>query len=373
MVVLYGTSPNHSKSNSSTHTTPTFWRCGKWGLVNQLVRDRRIAVLAVQEAHLDQDRLHSVRSTFGGHLDVYASPDAENASGARGVAFVVNKRIVKDTACTFEEIVPGMAALLTVKWHETRDLRILTVYAPNVPRDSEAFWRELHARRLGRVDLVLGDWNIVEAQLDRLPTRAEDEGALEALRSFRSGLNVVDAWRRVHPERREYTYLQAATGVQSRLDCIYVRHAMLADVNDWDTAPSGIPTDHQLVSVKVVDYLAPYVGKGRWAMPDHLLRDGKVHEIMKEEAASMIDRVGQIVERTDARNVQLEYKIFKESLVRRIRDRAREKVPKMKQRLARLRESLQTLLQTCPRMWLWATSSKVRPSAKDGFAQTRSR
>ncbi|KAI9064310.1 DNase I-like protein, partial [Trametes sanguinea] len=318
--------------------------CGKWGLVNQLIRDRKIAILAVQEAHLDLERVDSVNRLFGQYMEVWASPDPTNATGARGVAFAINKRLTKNMHREYIEVVPGRAAILKLKWSERRTLVVLTVYAPNDARENEAFWNDLRLRRLGRVDMVLGDWNLVADQLDRLPMREDDSEAVNALREFRTHLLMVDGWRAENPGQRAFTYQQQATASQSRIDCVCVRRGIVHEAHDWAITEAGIPTDHKLTSVSIADYGAPFVGNGRWAMPDHLLDDVEVVKAMKDEGAKLCDAISRIGVRTEAVNVQLAYANFKTALAKRIRDRARVKVPKMKAKLDKLRGALEGVL-----------------------------
>lgn len=63
----------------------------KWLYINQVVKDRRLAVLAVQEAHLTPERLDNLNTLFAASLLILGSPDPENGAAARGVAFVINK------------------------------------------------------------------------------------------------------------------------------------------------------------------------------------------------------------------------------------------------------------------------------------------
>ncbi|EIW54200.1 DNase I-like protein, partial [Trametes versicolor FP-101664 SS1] len=309
-------------------------------LVNQLVRDRKIAILALQESHLDDGRTESLNRIFGRHMSILHSPDPANSTGARGVAIVINKRILKDCAPTVRQIVPGRAILITIPWSEDRKLKILNVYAPNDAAENESFWARLASERLGRVDLLLGDFNVVEDRADRIPQREDPEGPREALQNLYEGLSMVDGWRNSNPLHPRFTFLQESTSSQSRLDRIYVRRQMLKDCSDWDITELGIPTDHLLASVAIQNYKAPFVGKGRWVMPVHLLEDQEMKKTMLALAADLVRQLDGARARTMEVNPQTIYTAFKKELTAAARARAREKVPKMQKRIDRMRDDL---------------------------------
>ena len=75
-------------------------QCDKWMRINQLVREQKIAILAVQETHLTEERVTVVRSLFEEHLRIEYSSDPINGGAARGVAFVINLRVVKEPIYT---------------------------------------------------------------------------------------------------------------------------------------------------------------------------------------------------------------------------------------------------------------------------------
>ncbi|KAH9892716.1 Endonuclease/exonuclease/phosphatase, partial [Cubamyces lactineus] len=311
--------------------------------VNQLVRDSRIAVLALQETHLDERRANVVMEVFGEFITVVTSACNENGTGARGVAFVINKRLLKNAEYTVTDIYPGRAMLLDIKWTEERRLRLLNVYGPNDMAASATFWKTLSDTRVLRgrgVDVLLGDFNLVEDALDRLPARSDRESAREELTTVITKWNLLDGWRVSNETTKAYTYLHAANGSQSRIDRIYVTERLHQDSNAWGIQDSGILTDHRMVTVDLSDRALPFVGKGRWALPKHLLTDRKLQETMKELGAKLVDDLSSGGERTPLRNPQTIYKGFKDQLVKMVRKRAKEKIPKLQRTIEKVKQDL---------------------------------
>ncbi len=322
----------------------------KWMRVNQLMRDQKIAVLALQETHLTASRIASLNSLFAASLIVLGSADVENTTGARGVAFAVNKRIVAEEDLALHEVIPGRAAVLRFRWTGDRVLSLLNVYAPNAPADNELFWttllEALHARPGRNPELLTGDFNLVEDSLDRLPGHRDHAGAVESLGRLVGALRMNDGWRVHNPNVRAYSYMQAATGSQSRIDRIYATDELMRKAEDWMIDGVGFATDHRLVSVSLANYKAPYLGKGRWSLPVALLNDGAFATTLRALGTKLQTDIEAIGERTDDRNPQTIYATFKQELRDAARKRAKALLPKLDRKIEALKLDIQALLET---------------------------
>ncbi|EIW51316.1 uncharacterized protein TRAVEDRAFT_78071, partial [Trametes versicolor FP-101664 SS1] len=230
-------------------------------------------------------------------------------------------------------------------WAADRTLKILNVYAPNEAAANANFWKTIENANLGRIDILLGDCNVVEDRADRLPPREDPEAPREALQALCAKHTLLDGWRPAHPLEKGFTYLQESTSAQSRLDRIYVRRAMARDCSDWSIVEPGIPTDHLMVVVAVENYKAPFIGKGRWVMQPHLLEDEDMKKTMITLGAELVRDINGLTTRTPERNPQTLYANFKHKLIQAARTRAKEKIPKMQKRMERLRSDLRETLQ----------------------------
>ncbi|KIY52217.1 DNase I-like protein [Fistulina hepatica ATCC 64428] len=229
----------------------------KWMHMNQLIRDKRIGILAVQETHLTQAHVDQIERIFGRRLKVLHS-DGENATQAAGIAIVLNKEIMDVQNTEWTEVIPGRAAALRANWGESDGkICILVIYAPNAPRASKNFWEEIVEQwtllELPKPDIMLGDMNMVEDSIDRLPERRDNEEMAEALDELKLYFRLKDGWRSANPDERGYTYMQTATGSQSRIDRIYVTNAVQKNALHWEIEQTSIATDHKLASVHQED------------------------------------------------------------------------------------------------------------------------
>ncbi|EIN09247.1 hypothetical protein PUNSTDRAFT_44642 [Punctularia strigosozonata HHB-11173 SS5] len=212
----------------------------KWLHINQLMRERRIAILLVQEAHMDDQRRDEIETLFTNRLRVFVSPDPDNPTGKAGVAIVVNKQLIRNwDKITAKTILPGRALGIELNMLNNKKLTVLNVYAPNDPQENLAFWIELDGhyamnRRETRPNVMGGDFNLVESDIDRLPSHPDLDKAVEKLDETASRLRLIDGWRNTYVDRKEFTYYQKSTMI-SILIAYSFRHSHLVEQGDAAT------------------------------------------------------------------------------------------------------------------------------------------
>lgn len=100
-------------------------------IINQTMSKNKIAILAVQEMHLDRERQHSIENCFGKRLAVLNSKLDTNPRVSAGVAFILNKTLIQPKEMSVQELIKGRAIALKLKWHDNNKILILNIYAPN--------------------------------------------------------------------------------------------------------------------------------------------------------------------------------------------------------------------------------------------------
>jgi len=167
-------------------------------------------------------------------------------------------------------------------------------------------WRE---RWLPKVEVMLGDFNIVEEALDRLPPHLKQTRPVEALQEFKSLFLLNDGWRRTYPGKLAYTHTQGT--IHSCLDRIYVSTRLWRYSTEWEIDPPPFQTDHDIVSVRVLNPEEPKIGIGRWAIPQ-MVTDN-------EEFISKARELGVALEKdlnaNPHMNKQTRYATFKNSII----------------------------------------------------------
>ncbi|KAK7007332.1 hypothetical protein R3P38DRAFT_3212320 [Favolaschia claudopus] len=185
------------------------------------MREQKIGVLVVGEAHLDDNHKTDIDNLFGRAIRLEFTPDEEAPAARAGVAFIMNKNLVDTEGIKTIEIIPGRAMLLEMKNMDGTPLIILGVYAPNRPYLNAEFWKRLKAWFVThpntRPTLLGGDTNLVEDAIDRLPSHEDSNSAVEAFQDLKAYLGLVDGWRETYPTTRAYTFTQpiALGGSQS--------------------------------------------------------------------------------------------------------------------------------------------------------------
>ena len=265
----------------------------KWSTINSTLNQHKLAILALQETHLDQETIEHLHRSLGDKMRIISSADPHAPRSTAGVAFVINKKRIAPSQYSIHELIPGRALFLKIKWHESEHTSLVNVYAPTHRPDHPSFWRKIldehSALNLPNPDFLLGDFNVMEDPIDRVPANPDDQAAVAALRELRLAWHLEDAWRHLHPQTCAYTYRATANGQQimSRLDRIYIARHLRPLTYDWKITPSLVPTDHWLVKVKYAPLDAPFIGKGRWTWPLHSLNNERLLVALSERGLKL--------------------------------------------------------------------------------------
>ena len=301
----------------------------------------RTAILAIQEAHLTDELAENINKTFETKMKVFYSPlpDTRNAAG---VAIVINRGLLNADKVTCTEVTPGRAILATVSWHANTQIKILNVYAPNEPGNNENFWININETTTTnphlRPDVMLGDFNLVEDSLDRLPCHQDDANAVAALGELKCNTNLIDGWRRTFPDKREYTHQHSPNASQGRINRIYISNDLLPPSKEWDISPTNLGTDHWMVSVKLTTPDAPLIGKGRWQIPTYLFDNKDIMKQINDLGKKAMDKMERTrYRRTNENNPQSLFNTFKIDITTHCRSRAKIIHPTISNKIEKLR------------------------------------
>ena len=251
----------------------------KWSAIYQTMKENKLAILTLQETHLDNTQLLSLNDCFGKRLTIINSNLTENPRSSAGMAFVINHSLVAPKEMIKTELIQGRALAIKFKWHDDKDILLINVYAPNNRNDHPNFWEHIDTKRrtkgLRRPDLMLGNFNLTEELIDRTPLHLDDISAIAALRNLRQCLGIEDSWRHAFPHDRCFTYQANSNGqaIKSRLDRIYTSKEATKATYDWKIAQTSVPMDHWMVSTKYAPSHTPFIGKGRWTMQTPALKN----------------------------------------------------------------------------------------------------
>lgn len=70
--------------------------------------------------------------------------------------------------------------------------------------------------------IMLGNMNIVEEAINRLPSHTDPAEAISALISLKSQFNIADSWCRENPTTLDFSFQMVNKLVQFRINKIYI-------------------------------------------------------------------------------------------------------------------------------------------------------
>ncbi|KAF9031940.1 Endonuclease/exonuclease/phosphatase, partial [Panaeolus papilionaceus] len=323
----------------------------KWENMNHVIREDKIDILAIQETHLTPEKVDSLHIQYP-RIHILNSIDP-NQTNSKGVAIVMNKHRTRWRETTSTELIPRRAIIVNAPWKNDDTLRILAIYAPNEAESQVIFWDQLYKiieeENIGKPDLMLGDFNVVESKIDRDPPNQDAPAVIEALQQFRTEHDLQDVWRNENPGELSFTYMQFQNTTrksQSRIDRIYINGENAKLSYNWKCKHSGIPSDHKLITVRLEDPGMPYIGKGRWAMPQFALQNKELLNEIKEIGEKNLKELlkAQSEERLTEIKPQKIHQEFKDMIQKKIRDYTTTAIPKLEKLITRKKRELKETL-----------------------------
>ena len=329
----------------------------KWSMIYQTMKENKIAILAIQETHLDEDLVHSIGQCFRKRLDIINLQLPTNPQSSASVAFVINKNLIATKEMEKKELIKGHALAIKFKCHNNNEVVLINVYAPNNRTCHMEFCEQLDTKRQAKglrcPDMVLGDFNLTEDPIDRAPAHLDDVNVIEALRNLRNCLGLKDSWRHAYPNERSFTYC-AKVNVQSimlRLDRIYTSDQITNLTFNWKIRQTSVPTDHWMVAVKYAPVKAPYIGKGRWMLQTSELKNKELMTKLTNRGKQLTKDLknwesGQAIQEVE--NPQMMWAAFKGDLAKiakkhctQTRGKLAKKINEVEKNIKSIRENLE--------------------------------
>lgn len=316
----YNNANKHPKftKNKLTFATLNMWGGGsqsteyKWNNLWQMMRNSKIAVLAVQETHLTPCVTQYLEENFSSRMIILNNCPDRNVNSSQGIALLINKHIVKWKEISSTVIIPGQASLLSIPWCNPDTLNILAVYAPNVHSHNSDFWRKLSNTDTPPIHILLGDFNMVEESIDHLPCHNDPNNIRESLTNLKGKYGLIDGWRCINPHSLQFTFQNESSSAHSRIDRIYIADNLLANTSNWRLDCPPITTDHYMVSMQLANLHAPYVGHGRWTIPLFLLQDAEFLHRIK----TLGDELMTSIHNDNSHTQQYHFLTFKKEITR---------------------------------------------------------
>lgn len=242
--------------------------------VMHFIRKKRCNIVFLQDTHLTIKAIPYFNTLWNGKA--YHSCFS---SRSRGTSILISSNLSYNLIAE-QESDCGNYHIILCEIHSESYL-LVNVYGPN--EDNPTFYKNLN-KSIEKFDvdhiIVAGDFNFV-----MIPSSDSvnyvSENNIRAKQAFLEATykyNLVDAWRRMHPDERKYTWLRNNPLKAGRLDMFFVSDSILNSLTDVEIIP-GYRTDHNAIILSIQS--KQQRGNGMWKFNISHLNDEKYVEIVK--------------------------------------------------------------------------------------------
>ena len=252
------------------------------------LKQKQFSIYFLQDTHFLEKEEQYIRSQWG--YDCYFS---SHSSQSRGVAIMLNPNFEhKITQVTKDK--DGNKLILEIVFLGKK-FTLINIYGPN--RDKPNFYAQISKdiEELSNENIILaGDFNLIldfEADTQGYVTinnpRARDR-VLDLCNEF----SLIDIWREMNMENREFTWRKPNGTKKARLDFFLISETLFPQVMESKII-SGYRTDHSLV---VITLGVNKTKKNRtfWKFNNSLLKDpnyvSTIKEVIKNTKTQYIDK-----------------------------------------------------------------------------------
>ncbi|KAH9901691.1 Endonuclease/exonuclease/phosphatase, partial [Epithele typhae] len=235
----------------------------KYKTLCPIIRKSKAAIVALTETKLkldDEDEINAANPKI--HIVSNPGLDSENAQA--GIAFALNKDIIRDKQWTHEILIQGRMSKFCINWTEEHETTIILVYVPNDLTEKIAFLTKANSileQQNLESSIIMGDWNSVECSIDRSPPHRDDRRVERLLQQIRFTTNTMDGWRMMYPTAQHFTY-HHNSGSLARIDRIYCTKDIFLSSYNWNTTVTQTLSDHDMIEMEILKKNLPYIGPG---------------------------------------------------------------------------------------------------------------
>ena len=205
------------------------------------------------------------------------------AIGRRAGVFIFISESCNASVISWQKDSDGRVLSLLVKIGSFK-FNLVNIYAPTVLTDRKIFFDELHEFFLpADFTIIAGDFNCYEKDLDKF---GGNISLATYLSDFRSTFHLVDAFRRLHPTSRDFSWFNSDHSIGSRLDKFFVSSNFIPFVQNCSISPCFF-SDHDFVDLHFVlnDNFAR--GPGLWKFNNSLLFDSSFCSFIRDRISDL--------------------------------------------------------------------------------------
>lgn len=241
------------------------------------LKKEKVHVALLQETHLSPDEHMKLRRDWVGQVF-----HSSFTSKSRGVTILINKHFpLVDIEFISDKL--GRYIMLKGCLHGQR-FSFLNIYYPPVhPHDFISHACSLFADWICENTVIGGDFNCYfSSTMDKSPPiqNIVSKRAI-ALSETCCELDLVDTWRLLHPNDREFTFYSAVHKTSSRIDLVFTPKSSLGNIKSCEIG-NIIISDHAPVYIGL-NYLNPLSHTRPWRYSAFLHHDPNFETFLKDQ------------------------------------------------------------------------------------------
>ena len=219
----------------------------KRNTIFQWIKDHKIDICLVQEAHYSETSKQTWKKDWGG--EAYFSGNSSKSAGV-GILLADNLNI---TVNNMTEILEGRILALDIVLNET-EITLINIYGPN--NDDPTFFQKLEsfcAEKEENNFIIGGDFNLVmDPDVDKSGgiKNTHNRSRLK-LNDLVDKYDLIDVWRAFNPDKKRYTWhSNTKPKIYCRLDYFLMKSNLMNCVEHTEIKAS-IKSDHSTVSINL--------------------------------------------------------------------------------------------------------------------------
>jgi exonuclease III len=239
------------------------------------LRSKKIDIICLQETHILASEIETWERQWGGK--VYAQPGTERS---KGEVILIAKHFQGKT-----DLIISQERLIMISVESDGYVfNIANVYAPNITNDKILYFKRVQDKLeeyVGENLVLVGDFNcVVNNTYDIISGRPHKKVEVDHFNDFIQRLCIVDVWRSLHSNEKDFTWNRFNPFIARRLDYCLLSTDMLSSVVTCEH--SVIPnTDHKVVVLELNN--TNFVrGPGYWRFNNSFLKDKTFVQSMNE-------------------------------------------------------------------------------------------
>ena len=244
-------------------------------------KEKNPNIVCLQDTHLTEDDINEIKSIWD--IEIYISGGKTNS---RGVMILLNNNFEHEVlSCKKDKNGNQLTLLLKLN---SMTINLTTIYGPN--SDSPEFFQDIfnnQERVNSDYNIICGDFNIALDQHKDTNNykHLNNPKATQMVNNLMTNHDIIDIYRKLHPDKKRYTWRRKNPVKQARLD-YYLASAAILDIIKSCLIKASYRSDHSIIEIEIQTNNFTK-GKGLWKFNNSLLESQEylnlVNKIIQEE------------------------------------------------------------------------------------------